>query len=83
MKSISRIATAVTTAIVATVASILVAAPALAAEAGDEKFNPAADFSTPGAPLQVWAILICGAILLIVVLVLAQLIGNLFNKKQA
>lgn len=82
MKTISRIATAVTTVVVAAIASVFVAGPAFAAEASDEKFNPAAQFSTAGEPVQVWAILICGAILLIIVLLLAQGVGGLFNKKS-
>lgn len=76
MKTIARIATAFTVAL----ASVFVAAPAFAAETG-ERFNPADEFSLAGEPLQVYAILICGAILLAVVLGTAQLLGNLFNKK--
>lgn len=77
MKIIARIATAV----VAAIASVLVAAPAFAHE-DVEKFNPADQFSLAGEPLQVGAILICGIILLAIVLILAQLIGNLFEKKN-
>lgn len=77
MKTIARIATAV----VAAAVSLFVAAPAFAHE-DVEKFNPADEFSLAGEPLQVGAILICGIILLAIVLILAQLIGNLFEKKN-
>lgn len=77
MKIIARIATAVAAAL----ASVFVAAPAFAHE-DVEKFNPADQFSTAGDPLQVGAILICGIILLALVLILAQLLGNLFEKKS-
>ena len=82
MKTVSRIATAVSAAIVAALASVFVAAPAFASEAGGEKFNPNAQFSTAGEPVQVGAILICGLILLAIVLILAQVVGNLFEKKN-
>lgn len=82
MKTIARTAAAVTTAVIAALASMFVAAPAFASEEGGEKFNPAAQFSTAGDPLQVGAILICGAILLVIVLLLAQLIGSSFDPKK-
>lgn len=77
MKTLTRIATA----IVAAVISLFVAAPAFAAE-GD-KYNPADQFSAAGEPVNTVAILIVGAVLLIVILGGAQLIGNLFEKKDA
>lgn len=76
MKTIARIATA----IIAAVASVFIAAPAFAHDA-PEKYNPADAFSTVDHPLQVGAILLCGAILLILVLLLAQWIGSAFTKK--
>lgn len=78
MKTLTRIATA----IVAAVISLFVAAPAFAAEGGD-KYNPADQFSAAGEPVNTVAILIVGAVLLIVILGGAQLIGNLFEKKDA
>jgi len=80
VKTVRRIATAVSAAVVA-IASIFVAAPAFAHEEV-ERFNPAAQFSTAGEPVQVYAILICGIILLAIVLVLAQWIGSAFDKKS-
>lgn len=80
MQTLTRIATAV----IAAVVSVFVAAPAFAAEAGEgERFNPADQFSAAGEPVNVIAILIVGAIILLVVLGLGTLIGNLFNKKDA
>lgn len=76
MKTIARIATAVTAAL----ASVFIATPAFAS--GGESHDPAAMFSTAGEPLQVWAILIVGAVLLVIVLLLAQWIGNAFEKKR-
>lgn len=75
MKIFTRIATAV----VAAIASLFVAAPAFASEG--EKFNPADQFSTAGQPVEVVPILITGVIILAVVLLLAQLVGNLFEKQ--
>lgn len=75
MKTISRIATAA----VAAIASLFIAAPAFAHEG--EQFDPLAEFSTAGHPLQIGAILICGFILLAIVLLLAQGLGSLFDKK--
>lgn len=76
MKTIARIATAVTAAL----ASVFVAVPAFANDG--ESHDPAAQFSSAGEPLQVWAILIVGAVLLVLVLLLAQWIGNAFEKKH-
>jgi hypothetical protein len=78
VKIFSRIATAITAALV----SVFVAAPAFASEGG-EKFNPADEFSAAGQPVNVVAILIVGAILLFVVLLTSQLVGNLFEKKPS
>ncbi|MBO1900872.1 hypothetical protein J4H92_02780 [Leucobacter weissii] len=80
MKTIARIATAAAALVSVFVAAVLTTSPALAAEEGVEKFNPADQFSTAGEPLQVGAIIICGIVLLAIVLILAQLIGNLFEK---
>lgn len=79
MKTIARIATAVTAAIV----SVFVAAPAFAHEGheGVEKHNPADAFSTAGDPVQVGAILIVGVVLLAIVLLLSTWVGSLFDKK--
>ena len=80
MQTLTRIATAV----IAAVVSVFVAAPAFAAEASEgERFNPADQFSAAGEPVNVIAILIVGAIILLVVLGLGTLVGNLFNKKDA
>ena len=71
--------TRITTAVAVVLASVFVAAPAFAH--GDvEKYDPSDAFSHAGEPMQVGAILICGAILLVIVLVLAQLIGKAFDK---
>ncbi|NLA65851.1 MAG: hypothetical protein GX862_08015 [Leucobacter sp.] len=75
MKIFARIATAVTAAL----ASLFVAAPAFA-HTEVEKFNPADEFSAVGQPVDVVAILIVGAVLLVIVLVLAQVVGGLFDK---
>lgn len=75
MKIFTRIATAITAAVV----SLFIAAPAFASE-GAEKYNPADEFSATGQPVDVVAILIVGAVLLAIVLLLSQLIGNLFEK---
>lgn len=75
MKIFTRIAAAITAALV----SVFVAAPAFASEGG-EKFNPADQFSSAGEPVNTVAILIVGAVLLVIVFVTAQLIGNLFEK---
>ncbi len=81
MKIFTRIATAITAAFV----SLFIASPAFASAAGEgvEKYNPADAFSTVGQPMNVVGILVTGAILLVVVLVLAQLVGNLFEKKNS
>lgn len=76
MKTIARIATAT----VAAIASLFIAAPAFANEGGGH--DPLTTYSTAGEPLQVWAILIVGAVLLVLVLLLAQSIGNAFEKKN-
>ena len=81
MKTFSRLATTVTAALTAAFLTLFVAAPAMANEEL-EKYNPADEFSTAGQPLDVVAILVTGAILLVIVLVLAQLIGNLFEKPR-
>lgn len=75
MKIFTRIAAAITAALV----SVFVAAPAFASEEG-EKFNPAEQFSSAGDPVNAVAILIVGAVILVVVLVTSQLVGNLFEK---
>lgn len=77
MKTFARIATA----FVAAIASFFVAAPAFAAGGGVEKYNPADEFSAVGQPVDFVAILVFGAIVLAIVLILAQVIGNLFEKK--
>lgn len=79
MKTLTRI----TTAIVAAVVSLFVAAPAFASEGGGEKFDPREQFSAAGDPVNVVAILIVGAILLVVILGASQVVGNLFEKKDA
>ena len=75
MKTFTRIAAVITTALV----SFFVATPALASKGG-EKFDPAAEFSAAGQPVDMVAILIVGAVLLAVVLIVSQLVGNLFEK---
>ena len=77
MKIFTRIAATITAALV----SFLVAAPAFASEEV-EKFNPADQFSSAGQPVDTVAILIVGAIILAVVLLTAQLVGNLFEKSS-
>jgi hypothetical protein len=75
--------TRITTAIVAVVVSLFVAAPAFASGGEGEKFDPREQFSAAGDPVNVVAILIVGAIILVVVLGAAQVLGNLFEKKDA
>lgn len=75
-----KIRTRITAAVAVVLATVFVSAPAFAHD-DVEKYNPADAFSTAGEPLQVYAILICGAILLIVVLGLAHLIGKAFDTK--
>ena len=72
MKILTRIATAITAALV----SLFIATPALA-HGGEEHGD---SFSSAGQPVDVVAILIVGAVLLAIVLLLSQLIGNLFEK---
>lgn len=75
MKIFTRIAAAITAAFV----SFFVATPAFAHESV-EKFDPTEQFSAAGQPVDVVAILIVGAIVLAVILLLSQLVGNLFEK---
>lgn len=75
MKIFTRIAATITAALV----SFFVATPAFAHEEL-EKFDPAAQFSAAGQPVDTVAILIVGAVILAVVLLTAQLVGNLFEK---
>ena len=77
MKIFTRIAATITAALV----SFFVAAPAFASEEV-EKFNPADQFSAAGQPVDTVAVLIVGAIILAVVLLTAQLVGNLFEKSS-
>lgn len=77
MKIFARIAAAVT----AIFASVFVAAPAFAHEEV-EKFNPADQFSAAGQQVDVVAILIVGVILLAIVLIVAQVVGDLFEKSS-
>ena len=71
-----------TAAITALFVSFFVATPAFAHEEV-EKYNPADEFSAVGQPVDVVAILIVGAVLLFVVLLASQLVGNLFEKKNS
>ena len=80
MKTIARIAATASAAVTAALLSVFVAAPALASEGG-EKIDTYAEFSTAGEPLQIGAILIVGFVLLAVVLLTAQGISALFEKK--
>jgi len=80
VKPIVRTVSAGIAAVIAAVVSVCIAAPALANEGG-EKFDPSEQFSTAGEPLQIGAILIVGIVLLAIVLITAQLAGNLFEKK--
>ena len=74
-----KIRTRITAAVALVLASLFVSAPAFAH--GDvEKYDPSDAFSHAGEPLQVYAILILGAILLIIVLGLAHLVGKAFDK---
>ncbi len=74
MKILARIAAAITAVLV----SLFVATPALAHEG--ESHDLADQFSSAGQPVDVVAILIVGAVLLAIVLLLSQLVGNLFEK---
>lgn len=76
MKIFTRIAAVITTALV----SFFVATPALASEGGEAHGGAAAEFSAAGQPVDMVAILIVGAVLLAVVLITSQLVGNLFEK---
>ena len=75
MKTFTRIAAVITTALV----SFFGGAAALAS-GGGERCDPAAEFSAAGQPVDMVAILIVGAVLLAVVLIVSQLVGNLFEK---
>lgn len=77
MKIFTRIAATITAAFV----TFFVATPAFANEGG-EMFNPADQFSSAGQPVDMVAILIVGAVLLAIVLLLSQGIGNLFEKSD-
>jgi len=79
VKIFTRIAAAITAAFV----SLFVAAPAFASGGEGEKFNPAEQFSSVGQPVDTVATLITGAVLLVIVLLGSQLIGNLFEKKPS
>lgn len=78
MKFFTRAVTAITVAVV----SLFVAAPAFAHEEV-ERFNPADQFSAAGEPVNVVAILITGAIVLLIVLLATALISNLFKPAAA
>lgn len=78
MKALTRIFATVVAAFV----SLLVAAPALAATGHDEKVNFAEEFSSAGQPVNVVAILITGAVLLIIVLALSTWLGNMFKPAE-
>lgn len=77
MKIFTRIATALTAAFV----SLFIAAPAFAAEGHGERVNSGDAFSSAGEPVNVMAILIVGAVLLVVVLALAAWLTDLTEKK--
>lgn len=79
MKTLTRI----TAVVVAAVASLFIAAPAFASGGEGDAADHMAQFSSAGEPVNVVAILIVGAVLLVVVLGLAQIVGNLFEKKDA
>lgn len=76
-----KIRTRIATALTAILASVFVASPALASEPG-ETFDPAAQFSAAGQPVDVVAILIVGVVLLAVVLILSTVVSNLFEPKD-
>lgn len=75
MKIFTRIATAITAALV----SLFVASPAFASGEG-EPIDTLAEFSAAGQPVDMVVTLITGAVLLVIVLLLSQLVGNLFEK---
>jgi len=78
-----KIFTRIVTAITAAVVSVFIATPAFAHEGEDaEKFNPLEEFSAAGEPVQMVPILITGAIVLFIVLITAQLLSGLFEKKS-
>ena len=74
MKIRTRIATAVTVAL----ASVFVAAPAFASAGGDHGDSA---LSSAGDPLNYAGIAAVGIVLLLIVLVSAKLVGDLFEKK--
>lgn len=78
MNIFSRIAAVVTAAVI----SLVFATPALAAS-GEEKIDFAAEFSSAGQPVNVVAILITGAVILVIVLLLAGWISNMFKPAEA
>lgn len=78
MNLFSRIAAIVTAAVI----SLVFATPALA-ETGEEKVDFAAEFSSAGQPVNVVAILITGAVLLVIVLALAGWISNAFKPAES
>ena len=80
VKIFSRIAAVLTTAFV----SLFVAAPALAADGEHGERHSSSDaFSSAGDPVHVTAILIVGAVLLVVVLATAAWLTDLTEKKNA
>jgi hypothetical protein len=81
VKTFARIGTAIAAAVTAVFVSLFVAAPAMAHEE-IEKYNPADEFSAVGQPVDIVATLVTVAVLLVVVLVSAQLVGNLFEKNK-
>lgn len=75
MKIRTRIAAAVTVAL----ASLFIASPALASGDGEAHVD---QFSHAGEPLQVYAILTVGLVLLVIVLAVSALVGRLFDQKK-
>jgi len=74
VKFFTRAAAAITAAFI----SLFIAVPAFAHEEV-EKFNPADEFSAAGQPVNTVAILITGAVVLIVVLLLTAWLSNMFK----
>lgn len=78
MKTRTRIS-ALAAAVVASVMSIFVAAPAFATGNGS---GDSTQFSTAGQPVDVVAISIVGLVLLAVILIGSTLLGNLFERNN-
>lgn len=75
-----KIRTRITAAVTVALATVFIGAPAFASGGGS--LDTLAEFSSAGQPVDIVASSIVVLVLLAVVLLLATLIGNLFEKKN-